>query len=211
MLNRCENDHAVAERSRSLMSMMRVGASVLVLLCGGCVLHARQFLPDTGRYVSIREDDQDGGWRAESLVVTGQNGPLLVSVRVWTVDAGVPPRLDGPRELVESWALDTALRASIILVNPVSGALENVPTTTLLPEPVVVGARWRVKASDDSACFVEEELVEVTARTARVAHRFGCDDDVEAPFMNSDWQVGAGRVEFALADGGGRVRIVRVP
>lgn len=194
------------------MSLVRVGVAALVLcLADGCVLHARQFLPSTGRYVSIREGDSDGGWRSDALVVTDERGPLVVSARVWGVDAGATPSLGDPGDVIEDWIQDTALRAAIIVMNPGSGALESVPGSTLLPEPVVVGARWRVRAGDSAACYVEEEIVAVIADTARVAHRFGCGEELPVPFMNSVWQIGAGQIEFALADGGGLVRFVRSP
>lgn len=193
------------------MPLVRVGAASLVLcLAGGCVLHARQFLPSTGRYVSVYADAPNGG-RAESLVATDERGPLVISARVWAVDAGESPGVDEPSAVIDQWLQDSAFRSSIMLVNPATGNLESGSGTTLLPESVVVGARWRVRAGDAATCFVEEEVVSVTDRTARVAHRFACGDELPVTFMNSVWKVGAGQVEFGLADGGGTVRFFRVP
>lgn len=182
------------------MSLTRTFPFVVVLaVLGGCVLQARSFLPATGRYISVHGDPADGGWKADSLVVTSEAGNLTASVRVWiNVDAGDGVVGRGPLEA-----------ASVMVVNARTGAIETAEVgSVLLPNPVVAGARWRV--TNDSSCFVQEEVVAVSARQAEITHRFGCDDTVEPPFMRSTWQVGGGWVRYELADGGLSVRITRV-
>lgn len=191
--------------------MRSLRSGVIALFCivsAGCVLHAHQFLPATGRYASFL--DTDGGWRSDVIVVTDTHGPWIASARIWSVDAGLAPGIDASSETVEAWIQSNASRSSILAVNRAKGTLETAAGSTVLPDPVVVGALWRTKASKSAACFVDSEVVRVTQQTAEVTHRFGCEDESPQSFMRSVWEVGAGEVEFGLLDGGAAVRFVRI-
>ncbi|MER2565248.1 MAG: hypothetical protein ABTQ32_31275 [Myxococcaceae bacterium] len=172
----------------------------------GCTLHARQFLPATGHYILTSSEGRlDSGWEVPILIVTDEDGPVAASVRLSSVDGGSPSGAG-----FDDWMQSTAVHASVIRVNPQNGRLENARGAILMPEPVVVGARWQIRDQADSACFVEEEVVSVTDRVAQIAHRFACENDRPTLFMNSTWEVGAGETEFRTADGGAGVRLIRL-
>lgn len=190
------------------MSLTQAVRGLLVLSLGvGCTLHARQFLPATGHYIlTSSEGHLDSGWEVPILIVTDEDGPVAASVRLWSVDGGSPSSVAGS----DDWIQGTGGPASVIRVNPQNGRLENARGAILMPEPVVVGARWQIRDQADSACFVEEEVVSVTDRVAQIAHRFACENDRPTLFMNSTWEVGAGETEFRTADGGAVVRLIRL-
>ena len=188
----------------------RSWASIVVVFLSGCVLHASQFLPRTGRYVYTVEERPDGG-REELfrvLVVTADQGPTRASVQVSRQDAGTATVRDGDGSADPTWPSgEVEARATVVLVSPTSGDLLNdaTPPQVLLPEPVVTGARWRANPGNGDACVIEGRVTAVAEDLARVAYDLTCGG-ATAPLVEVSWQVGRGQVENRSPDGGFVVR-----
>lgn len=187
-----------------------------VFLLSGCVLHAVEFLPRTGRYVYTIEESPDGGDQVQReelfrvLVVTTDRGPTRASVQVSKSDAGQGTLADrdGNGSVDPIWRpTEAQARAAVVVVSPVTGELldDSSPAQVLLPERVITGSQWRANPGDENACAIDGRVTAVVGTVAHVAYDLTCGGTT-APLVGVSWQVGRGLVENRSPDGGFVVR-----